>query len=339
VLNFLNGYYGLVGDPQRAIEIGQRALSLSNVRADPAASAVTYYYLGAAYNKTGQYGQAIQILKRGIQDIDGNLRHERFGTAAVLSVTCRSHLVQCLAEVGKFSEGASYGEEGILTAQEANHPASLIHIMSSLGVLHLMKGDLERAITVLERSLQICQSANVPVYLPSVSSRLGSAYANSGRVTDAILYLEQGVEDHASAGRVAFLSLSTVWLSEGYLLSGRVAEARARAECALDLSRKHKEQGHEAWALKLLGDIAFREDPIEMAEVETCYREAIRVSVDLGMRPLRAHCYFALGKVYAAKRSVSQARVELSAAVDLYRSMGMTLWAPRAESALKSLCA
>ncbi len=338
VLNFLNSYYGLVGDPVRAIEIGQRALSLSTVRADPAASAVTYYYLGAAYNKTGQYRQAIENLMRGVQNVDGDLRYKRFGTAAVLSVTCRSHLVQCLAEVGKFSEGASYGEEGVRIAEEANHPASLIHIMCSLGVLHLMKGDFERAISVLERSLQVCQSANISVYQPLVSSRLGSAYANSGRIADAIVYLEQGVEDHTSAGRVAFLSLSTIWLGEGYLLSGRVEEARAQAESALDLSRKHKERGHEAWGLKLLGEIALHGGPIKLAEAETCYQKAFRVSNDLAMRPLAAHCNFGLGQVYAAKGAVSQARVELCAAIKLYRSMDMAFWTPRAESALKSLC-
>jgi class 3 adenylate cyclase/tetratricopeptide (TPR) repeat protein len=338
VLNFLNSYYGLVGDPERAIEIGQRALSLNTVRSDPAASAVTYYYLGAAFNKTGQYDQAIANLMRGVQNVDGDLRHKRLGTAAVLSVTCRSHLAQCLAEIGKFSEGASYGEEGVRIAEEANHPASLIHIMCSLGVLHLMKGDFARAISVLEHGLQVCQSANISVYLPLVSSRLGSAYANSGRITDAIVYLEQGVEDHTSAGRVAFLSLSTIWLGEGYLLSGRVEEARAQAESALDLSRKHKERGHEAWGLKLLGDILLRGGPIKLAEAETCYRRAFRVSHELGMRPLQAHCNFGLGQVYAATGAVSQARTELRAAINLYRSMDMAFWAPRAESALKNLC-
>ena len=47
-----------------------------------------------------------------------------------------------------------------------------------------------------------------------------------------------------------------VWLGEGYLLSGRLADASDLAERALQLSRTHKERGHEAWALKLLGDVA-----------------------------------------------------------------------------------
>jgi predicted ATPase/class 3 adenylate cyclase len=337
VLNFLNGYYGLAGDPERAIEIGRRTLALTATGNDPALGAVAQYYTGVAYKQMGQYGPAIEILRRGIRSVDGDLRHERFGTAAVLSVTCRSHLVQCLAAIGQFSEGVCHAEEGIRIAEEANHAVGLIHILCSLGVLHLTKGDLDRAISTLERGLDICRSANIPVYVPLVSSRLGLAYANSGRISEAIPYLERGVEDFASAGRVAFLSLSIIWLSEGYLLSGRVEEAHAQAQRALDLSRKHREQGHAAWGLKLLGDIALRHDPLEAAEAETCYRQALAVSEELGVRPLQAHCYFGLGHVHAALGSLDQARRELSAAVDLYRSMDMTNWMPRVESALRNL--
>src|SRR5581483_7554542 len=102
VLNFLNSYYGLAGDPERAVEIGQRALQL-----------------GAAYNKTGQYDLAIDALSRGIENIGAERRHERFGTAAVLSVICHSHLTQCLAATGRFAEGRRLGEEGVRLGEEA----------------------------------------------------------------------------------------------------------------------------------------------------------------------------------------------------------------------------
>ena len=82
VLNFLNSYYGLAGDPERAIEIGKRALKLGVIQADPASSIVTYYYLGAAYNKTGQYDLAIEVLTARRQEYrrrstPRTLRHRR----------------------------------------------------------------------------------------------------------------------------------------------------------------------------------------------------------------------------------------------------------------------
>jgi tetratricopeptide (TPR) repeat protein len=339
VLDFLNSYYGLAGEPERAIEFGRRALDLTAASENPASSAVTHYYLGVAYKQTGQYSVAIDVLKRGLQSIDDSLRHERFGTAAVLSVACRSHLVQSLAATGQFSEGVLHGLEGVRIAGEANHPASLVHVNCSLGVLFLSKGELDKAISVLEPSLKICHSANIPVYVSLVASRLGSAYANSGRVAEAMPYLEQGAETYASAGRLAFLSLSIAWLSEGYLLSGRVEEARAHAERAFELSRKHKERGHEAWTLKLLGDVAMGHKPPKTQHAESCYRDAFAVSLELGMRPLQAHCHLGLGKVYAAVGAVEQTRAEMVAATDLYRSMEMNLWLARANTILKDITA
>jgi tetratricopeptide (TPR) repeat protein len=337
VLNFLNSYYGLAGDPERAIQIGQRALSLPTVQSDRASSTVAYYYLGAAYNKTGQYEQAIDALLHGIKNVVGERRFERFGTAAVLSVICRSHLVQCLAATGRFKEGVAYGEEGVEIGEEANHATSLIHVISSLGTLYVLKGDFERAIPILERSLAICQSANIPVYVPFVASRLGCAYANSGRVREGLQYLEQGVEESESAGRVAFLSLSTVWLAEGYLLAGRIDDAVARAQRALDLSRQHKERGHEAWALKLLGDLAMQESRRDPAGAETHYSAAAALSDELAMRPLRAHCRIGLQSVYAALGLKERARSELERAVAEFAEMEMTGWRDRAMSSWNGL--
>jgi len=52
------------------------------------------------------------------------------------------------------------------------------------------------------------------------------------------------------------------------------------------------------------------------------------------MRPLVAHCHLGLGKLYATIERYAEARAELFAAVDLYRTMAMTFWLPQAEATL-----
>jgi hypothetical protein len=52
------------------------------------------------------------------------------------------------------------------------------------------------------------------------------------------------------------------------------------------------------------------------------------------MRPLQAHCHRGLGTLYAKSGQPEQARAELSAAIELYRTMDMTFWLPQAEAAL-----
>src|SRR5262245_61117022 len=336
-LTFLNVHYGLAGDPERAVQYGKRAMALIGTDDEPSLSAVAYYYLGAAYNKMGHYSQAIDVLKRGMQTVEGPRRHERYGTTVVLSVICRSHLMQCLAAVGSFSKGVPHGEEGIKIAEELDHPVSLIYVNCSLGVLFLMQGETDKAIPLLERALRICQSASIPVYVPFVASRLGAAHLFAGRVSEALPYLEQGVENLPTVGRVSFLSLSMVWLGEGYLLSGRLTDASDLAERALQLARTHKERGHEAWALKLLGDVASGHNPPKTQQAESYYRHASAVSLELGMRPLRAHCHLSLGELYTQMDQSGKAQKELLTATDLYRSMGMRAGLREAEIALAKI--
>ena len=255
----------------------------------------------------------------------------------MLSVICRSHLVQCLAATGRFTEGALFGEEGVRIGEEVEHPTSLIHMLCSVGMLHLLKGDCDQAIPILEKGLELCRSANIPVYVPVVASRLGSAYANSKRVAEALPHLEEGVESSAAAGRAAFLALNTASLAEGYLFLDRIDEARRLAERAFELAKQYKERGHQAWTLKLLGDISMHESRRDPPGAETHYRQALALSEELGMRPLAAHCRMGVGAVFAALGAFDRARAEVDAAREHYRDMAMTRWLDRADTALKNL--
>jgi class 3 adenylate cyclase/tetratricopeptide (TPR) repeat protein len=337
VLNFLNSYYGLSGDPELAVRFGQRALALISENDGPELTVMTEYYLGAAYNKLGQYGQAIDVLKRTVRRLVGDLRRERFGTAGYPAVTCRAHLTQCLAATGQFREGISFAEEAIQIATEVADLSVLVYVNCSLAILFLFKGDFGRSVEILERCMKICHSANIPVYIPYVASRLGAAYSNSGRISEAIPFLEQGVQNSAAAGRLAFLSLSTAWLSEGYLAAGRLEDAISAARRAFDLSKEHKEQGHEAWALKLLGDIALDSDPPNTKQAGTYYRDALTLSNLLEMRPLKAHIHLSRGRLHRRENQIEKARTELYLALTSYRSMEMPFWINAAEQELSTL--
>jgi tetratricopeptide (TPR) repeat protein len=121
------------------------------------------------------------------------------------------------------------------------------------------------------------------------------------------------------------------------VLLGHLEEAHALAERTLALAREHQERGNQAYALRLLGDIAARREPPEVEPAEAHYRQALALADELGMRPLLAHCHLGLGTLYAkyAKTDrLEQAHTALSRAIALYRTMEMTLWIPQAEAVL-----
>src|SRR4029453_7216865 len=123
-------------------------------------------------------------------------------------------------------------------------------------------------------------------------------------------------------------------IGEMHIVAGHLEEAQTLAKQALTHARAHQEHGHQAYALRLLGEIAARREPPESALAEAHYRQALALADELGMRPLVAHCHRGLGTLYATAGQWEQARVELAAAIDLYRAMDMTFWQPQTAAAV-----
>jgi hypothetical protein len=104
--------------------------------------------------------------------------------------------------------------------------------------------------------------------------------------------------------------------------------------CYAALARQHGEGGFEAVALCQLGAVDVQAYPLEVAQCEARYREAVALAGALGVRPLQAHCHHGLGTLYAKIGQREQAGAELATAIDLYRTMEMTFWLPQAEAML-----
>jgi tetratricopeptide (TPR) repeat protein len=170
-------------------------------------------------------------------------------------------------------------------------PFSLAQAYFGMGFLYLRRGDLHHAIPMLERSLGLCQAWDISAVFPRAASALGAAYALSERFGEALLLLQQAVEQGVSMRFMVDRVLQIAWLSEGYVLTGRLEDACALADRARDLAGVHREQGHEAWVLRLLGEIAAHRAPPDIDQAAAHYRQALALADELGMRPLQAHMY------------------------------------------------
>jgi class 3 adenylate cyclase/tetratricopeptide (TPR) repeat protein len=331
---YLSFHFYHMGAYDQAIAAAQRALALATAGEEVVLHALANYYLGLIYQAQGDYRRAIDCLGQSVASLDGVRRRERFGQIFLPAVTSRAFLTWCHAELGTFAEGRALGEEGLRIAEAVGHQASLLYGYAGIGLLTLRQGDLPRALPLLERAVGICHEIDLPFFLPRMAAALGVAYTLCGRVADAVPLLTRAIEQATARETVPYQVLCSLPLGEAQLLAGRLEEAHALAEHTLALTRAHQERGHQAYALRLLGDIAARREPPESAPAEAHYRQALALAEELGMRPLVAHCHLGLGTLYVKIGQREQARAELSTAMALYRTMDMTFWLPQAEAAL-----
>ena len=204
-------------------------------------------------------------------------------------------------------------------------------------MLSLRQGDLPRALPLLERAVGFCQDADLPVWFPRMAAALGTAYTLAGRIADAVPLLTQAMEQTIATGMVRLQALCSLSLGEAQVLAGRLEEAHTLAERALALARAHQERGHQAYALRLLGDIAARRDPPEVASAEASLPASPRPGRRTRHAPALAHCYRGLGTLYSRVERLEEARAALSTAIHMYRTMEMSLWLPQVEATLAQI--
>jgi tetratricopeptide (TPR) repeat protein len=334
VLVFLSFHFRLMGAYDQAIAADQRALALAMASDDVVLHALANLHLGQAYQAQGDSRRAIDCLRQTLTSLEGTGRHEHFGQVILPAVSSRAWLAVCHAELGMFAKGSAFGEEGLWIAEAMEQPASIMRAYWGVGLLSLRQGDLPRALPRLEQAVSICQDADLPAVFPWLAAALGETYILAGRIADAVPLLTQALEQTTAGESIDLQALCLLPLGQAHVLAGRLEEAHTLAEHTLALTRRHQQRGHEAYALRLLGDIAAHRQPPESALAEDHYRQALALAEELGMRPLVAHCHHGLGRLYCQTGQRDQARAALTTAIDLYRAMDMTFWLPQAEAAL-----
>ena len=326
-------YSFTLGDNERAIETGERALAIGRALEDVPLRALATFYLAFPRWQRGDYRQAIDGLRWIVVNLKGELIHERFGMTGYPSVLARGLLAWCLSDVGEFVEGRTCAEEAIGIAEALDQPFSQAVLRTWLGQFYLGQGDFRTAISLVEQSRTLVERWGLPRVGANTASLLGVAYVLDGRAADGLSFLEEGAAQLASETG-ASETRAAVLLCEGFLLAGRFEQAVELASRALNGSRRRKQRGYEAQALRLLGNIAAHRDLPDAGEAEARYRESLALAEELEMRPLQAHCHLGLGKLHRRAGRAHEACTELSAAVEMLRTMGMTFWLPEAETEL-----
>jgi tetratricopeptide (TPR) repeat protein len=153
-------YFWVTGDQDRAIESGQRALAIATARADVMLQIETDFYLGQAHHALGDYRRAMDILRRTLNALEGDLNRRRFGV--FYTATCRVWLVWCLAETGAFAEGLMLAQEMLRTAEAADN------LVSHYGPVRLrlpVSRQNQPGHCCVRRGLALCES-EISLWLP-----------------------------------------------------------------------------------------------------------------------------------------------------------------------------
>ncbi len=322
----------VAGEHRQAVEVGRRALAIAAESGDRELEREAQYRTGQAYFALGDFRQALDLLSRCAEGTGAGPRHP----STLFASWSRTWLALTLSSLGQFAEAKSHAQEALRIAEDADHPFTLAEALTGAGSVSLAQGDLDRAIDALERARALIRAWDLQPW--AVLARLGYAYALSARPREGRSLLEEVARDVTTMSSMSVSqAMQLAWLGEAYLLEGRLDDALERAEQAVSLARHHHERGHEAWGLRLLGDIVSHRDRPAVEMAEGYDRQALALASELGMRPLVAHCHFHLGKLFRKTGRQEQAREHLASATAMCREMDMRFWLDQVEAEMARL--
>jgi class 3 adenylate cyclase/tetratricopeptide (TPR) repeat protein len=337
ITSLLANYFNVMLDLERAIEYGERAVAIASELHDTTVMTLANNFLGLARYSMGEFPAAIELARRNVALLQGDLARERFGLALLPAVYSRTVLAWSLAELGNFAEAAEFGREAIRIAETVDHPYTLVFACLGLGTVHLRRGEFQEAITHLERAVRTCRTGDLPGIFAQAAFPLGSAYCLAGRADAALDLLKKAIEQAIASGDPFGHLLRAAGRAEAYLLVGRAADALPLAQRGVEICKAVKGRGVTGWALRLMGEVAAAQTPPLVEEAEATYREALKMAQEMGMRPLEARCRLGLGKLYRRMGKREQAQEPVATATAMYHDMGMTYWLEQAEAEMCQL--
>jgi class 3 adenylate cyclase/tetratricopeptide (TPR) repeat protein len=333
-LNYLSSLHWIKGQNRQAIELAEEALNLAKRAGHFSYQVATMLHLGIYFFNVGDYSRQIEIHNEVRKRLLGESVFKQHGMASFPGVTSRSILVLGMAELGNFDEIEEIGHEALEIAEQVQNALSLIFVYNFLGMAYLRLGKVEPALPLLEKGHELCRFSEAQSMYSYIAGSLGYAYLLANEPNRALTVLEEGTKpDNLQASFWPTHSLTV--LAEAYRAAGEISLATGAASSALKLAEEREERGFEAWAMFVMAGI--NAEAGRLQEAKQWYRRAFQQASSLSMRPLVAHCHKGLGDLHIKTESSEEARPELAAAIELYRSMDMNLWLLQAEFALAGI--
>jgi len=334
VLAFLSNIHGRLHELDEAFACGTRALAIAERLGDLRLRILASSFLVQAHSYRGEYTELVELARANVAAIPAEWAHEFFGCSQPPAINSRGWLLMGLAHLGRFPEAAGHTAE-LMELAESTHNAYTIGVAChATAVSHLLKGEWAKALSRLERWIDVLRAGNISSELPMALAYSARALAYLGEADESLRRIQESesLAEGQSAGGMRPNGWIDHALGRACLLLDRIGDAERLATRAVQSSLQRLD--FVATVHHLLGDIAAHPERFDAGRAQAHYRKALGVAESHHLRPLVAHCRLGLGRLHAGTGDRQDARASLVAAASMYREMDMRFWLDEAESAL-----
>jgi tetratricopeptide (TPR) repeat protein len=330
------GALNFYGTPYEAVTASEEAVELASQLNDDVWLGLAEYGLGQAYFAAGRYADADLWLGKAIGQLTEAPAVPPGTTRSSLLMLCHTMKAIVYASMGEHDEAVRSARQSTDLAESSGRPYDMVAAGYGVGVVHLAHGSIERADTVLSDAARLARENEVHFFLPLILCSLGNVYVQTGRAAEAQKTLLEAKELAGTLGHQSAVALASAHLASAYALLGDPVQG---LETARSCQAGARQQGYRSIELiALLAEAAILSlDASKVAEAIAQVERAIELATQLGARPLLGLAKGTLARILAADGRKSEARDELSQAIELFAKSKMTIQLERARLALSKL--
>jgi class 3 adenylate cyclase/tetratricopeptide (TPR) repeat protein len=291
-------YLGLVDQIHGRLVDGDRKLAQSLRISEPAGfkgvTAQNRIWLGAHANWRGEFRAAIDLSRRGAREAAES--HDGFQELMALAFECLA-----LASIGEYAAARAVIETGLAKAKASETGFITGRLTNSLGWLHQEIGDFRRAVELDRESEDIGRRIKNPNVEISATINRAFDHLNLGEPERALALLEETLERVEKfafgAHRWRWSIHLRVYLGDALLAAGRPEAALAAVERALGEAQATGSRKYLGRCHTLRGQIALGARDFAVATREL--GEAVRVAQAIEYRPLLWQAAHLLARAHA----------------------------------------
>lgn len=306
----IGGNYDSLGQSQKALNIYQEALALSQQVGDPARGVDILQVIASTYNKLSQYPQALETAQKALIIVQQTLKDPE-QEAEILTVLA---LIQ--SNQGNFAEAIAANQRALSIAKQKGDILREMLPLNNLSNIYEQQGQYQQALQMQEQVTAIISQA---IQSLEAGDDVGlQRFCPQVRVTDLKTspFLRASCIDLVQTSRSAALNN----LAQSYSSIGRYSDALKRHQQSLEIVRSLKDRGREATSLNNIGTVYLHTGGYPQAL--SYFQEALEIAVAIGDRSQQNVTLNNIGAAYQEQGRYAQALEARQKALKIAQDIG-----------------
>jgi tetratricopeptide (TPR) repeat protein len=274
-INNIAEVYRATGQPRRALELYEQALSLAQEVGDRQGEAATFNNMALIYRATGQPGRALELYEQAllfVQDVG-----DRAGETTALN-----NMALIYRAAGQPERALELYEQALSLAQEVGDRTGEAVTLDSMAVMYDAMGQPRRALELYERALPLMRNVGHRAGEAAMLNNMANVYRSLGQSQHALELYEKALLLMRQVGDLGGEAVTFNSMAEVYRAMGQPGRALELYERALPLMREVRDRAGEATTLSNLAVLLYQKLKRSQEAISTM-EQAIAVLVETGL--------------------------------------------------------